>query len=147
MAVQSVPRGVTLNHAAADRFVFEHLSLPFHWRDNNCVTFAAGFVRALTGRDHLETVRSEASPADLRQAVRNVNQKGGLRAAVTQVLGEPRSALLAAYGDVVLISGTEGVGDSIAVCVGSSVLAPGETGVVRLPLDRANLSWKISAGS
>lgn len=135
-----------MNHQAADQFVKERLNTPFHWRDHNCVTFAAGFVQALTGVDHLEGLVEKARPDTLRQAIKNVEDLGGLRVAVSSVLGPPQAGLWASYGDLVLIPGTEGVGDSLAVCVGSSVLAPGENGVVRLPLDLANLSWKTSAG-
>lgn len=130
-----------MDHAAADRFVFEHMGRSFDWSQHNCVTFAAGFVRALHGYDALGT---EGRPSDLREALRSVRSYGSLQLAVASRLGEPMDPKLAGYGDVVLVPGTEGVGDSLAVCVGSSVLAPGEKGLVRLPLSQAKLAWKTA---
>ena len=129
------------DHRAADRFVQEHLHLAFSWRSNNCVTFAAGFVRAYHGVDLLG---AEGRPEDLRSAIREVATYGSLSAAATSRLGPPVDPRLAAYGDLVLVEGTEGVGDSLGVCVGPSVLAPGEAGLVRLPMSQAKHAWKTA---
>lgn len=130
-----------MNHAAADRFVLEHMQEPFDWSSNNCVTFSTGFVHALHGYDLLGAA---GRPENLREAIREVRSNGSLQEAVTRRLGNPVPAAMAGYGDLVLVSGTEGVGDSLAVCVGATVLAPGEGGVARLPLSQASIAWKTA---
>lgn len=127
------------DHAAADEFVRQHLDLPFDWRKNNCCNFCSGYVKALTGLDHLGM---EADVQDVRAALRAVRGYGDLTAAVTAKLGEPVDAAFAQRGDVVLIPNTEGVGDSIGICTGASLVAPGETGLVFQPMSQATLAWR-----
>lgn len=130
-----------MNHHLADEFVREHLSEPFNWRTNNCVTFVAGFVQALHGYDPLG---DEGRPADVKAALREVRGYGSLEAAASSRWGTPLPPSQAGYGDVVLVPGTEGVGDSLGICIGPSVLAPGETELVRLPLSLAKHAWKTA---
>ncbi len=128
-----------MNHAAADNFVREHMDLPFDWESNNCCTFCGGFVKALTGSYFL---LPSHSVTNLRDALRVVREHGNLADAVTKQMGDPMPPLLAQYGDVVLIPDTEGVGDSIGICVGANVLAPGPKGLAVAPLSVATHAWR-----
>ena len=128
------------DHAAADAYLRGVQHTPFDWQHHNCCTFCEGFVRAFTGRDFS---LDEARVSDVRAALRAVKVYGGLAGAVTSRLGQPKAPLLAQYGDVVLFSGTEGVGDSIGICVGANVLVPGQMGLGRAPLERAALAWSL----
>lgn len=132
------------DHAAADAFVREALARPFSWTHHNCCTFCAGFVHAYTGVDHLG---GEASVSGVRSAIRAVRRYGSLTEAVSAKLGAPKDPRLAAYGDIVLFTGTRGVGDSIGVCAGTKVMVPGETRLEFLPLQEAICAWSISVAN
>lgn len=132
------------NHRAADQVVMSALSRKFSWSAHNCVTFSSEFVKAFHGYDPLG---NEGRPADLRGAIRQVRAYGSLSDAVTAKLGAPVPVSMAGYGDVVLLPGTQGVGDSLGVCIGPSVLVPSEAGLARLPLSSATRAWKTSPNS
>lgn len=129
-----------MNHAEADLFVREHLDRPFNWKSNNCCTFTAGFVRAYTGVDYLV---AEDHVGGVRAARRRVAEHGDLAGTVSARLGEPVAPAFAQYGDVVLLPNTKGVGDSIGICIGANVLAPGPKGLERVPLSAATLAWRL----
>jgi hypothetical protein len=128
-----------------DRVVAEALDRPFDWATHNCCTFARDVVLAITGVDYLPSLEGVDS---VRSAMRAVQPYGSLSDAVTSVLGEPVPPETAQYGDILLVPDTEGVGDSIGVCVGPSVLVPGKQGLVRAPISRATQAWRLPvAGS
>jgi len=120
-------------------FVQERSDRPFDWGSNDCCTFAAGAVEALTGRNPMAGIESYATEFG---ALRMVEEGGGLHALATSLLGASVSPLLAAVGDVVLVmnAGRE----MLAVCNGTNAIAPGMSGgIVALGMNAALAAWKI----
>ena len=112
--------------------------MAFVWGLNDCCTFAADAVEALTGVNPMcgfEAYQTEAA------AARVVHRAGGLDALATSRLGQPVSPAFAAVGDVVLVE-NEGR-QMLTVCNGTSVIAPGEFGMVALGMESALAAWKI----
>lgn len=118
-------------------YVDAHRDTPFRWGQNDCATFAAGAVEAITGHPmEVPTVESAADYA------RFVASSGALGEHVTDHLGEPlASPAFAQRGDVVLLL-VDGR-DSLGVCIGAQVAAPGPTGLLVVPLSRASTAWRV----
>lgn len=114
------------------------VSMPFAWGANDCCTFAAASVLAITGRD----LRSAFPSYDgAHGAARAIEEGGGLQQLATRMLGAPVKPEMAAVGDVVLVV-NEGR-ELLGVCNGVNVVAPGQTGSVPLGMDTAVAAWKI----
>ncbi len=113
-------------------------SMPFDWGTNDCCTFTADAVHAMTGR----SVR-EGFPAYEGEigALRAIAAGGGLLQLVSQILGEPVSPKMAAVGDVVLVLNAER--EMLGICNGTSVLAPGVEGVTVVSMETALAAWRI----
>ncbi|MBK5203870.1 MAG: hypothetical protein JJD98_00225 [Polaromonas sp.] len=123
-----------------ERFVSERQNMPFAWGSNDCCTFAADCVLALTGADvALPELRTHTTEL---QAARLLKKHGGVAGIATTALGEPIAALLANVGDVVLTD--MGGGDTLAICNGSSCMAPGPHGLVHLGMDTARACWRVA---
>lgn len=119
-------------------FVAERMQMPFEWGRNDCCLFAADAVKAMTGTDHAAGLRVHTSALE---AVRLVEQRGGLRQIATDALGESVSPLMATVGDVVVLV-NEGR-ELLAVCNGGTAIAPGEQGMVALGMDAALAAWRV----
>lgn len=118
-------------------YVDAHRDTPFRWGQNDCATFAAGAVEAITG--HPMEVPIVESAQDYARFVADL---GALREHVTDHLGEPlASPAFAQRGDVVLLL-VDGR-DSLGVCIGAQVAAPGPTGLLVVPLSRASTAWRV----
>lgn len=115
-----------------------HPSMPFAWGCNDCCTFAAAAVEAITGANPMALVEPYDSEIG---ALRRIAEAGGLSALASAYLGEPVEPVMAAVGDIVLVvnAGREMLG----VCNGTSVLAPGEKHIEVLHMDAAFAAWKI----
>jgi hypothetical protein len=123
-----------------ERFTNERMTMPFAWGTNDCAIFAADCVLALTGVDvALPDLRTHTT--DL-QAARLLKTHGGVAGIATAALGAPVPVLMAQVGDVVLIDG--GAGDTLAICNGSTCMAPGPLGLVSFGMDSALLCWRIA---
>lgn len=110
------------------RIVAERRDLPFRWGENDCATFAADVVLALTGRDPAAAHRGYRSE---REALSLMRQAGGLRALVD--LSE-KPAGLARRGDVVLAS-CEGR-ETLGIVMGDGHwCAPGAQGLAFRPMN------------
>jgi hypothetical protein len=113
-------------------------SMPFAWGPNDCCSFAAAGVVAITGRNPMAGVAHYNSEA---AAGRLILRAGGLRALASQYLGEAVPPAFAAVGDVVLVmnAGREALG----ICNGVNVIGPGVLGIDVLGIDAALAAWKI----
>jgi len=121
-------------------------SMPFSWGTNDCCTFAAAAVEAVSGSNPMSSMEPYGTEAGrkrkaLRRLLRRIDKAGGLKALVTEFLGAPISPRMASVGDVVLVlnAGAEVVG----VCNGINIMAPGASGVVTLSMDAAVAAWRI----
>jgi len=113
-------------------------SMPFDWGSNDCCTFTADAVHAMTGR----SVREEFPSYDGETgALRAIAAGGGLQQLASNILGDPVSPRMAAVGDVVLVlnAGREMMG----ICNGTSVLAPGKCGIELVGMETALAAWRV----
>jgi hypothetical protein len=117
--------------------------LPFAWVHNDCCTFAAGAVQAITGNDAMAALRGKYTCQ--AGAARLIATAGSLQALVSQYLGAPLDApALAQRGDVVLFEMTDPCGpQALGICVGAQIAAPGPHGMVLLPSNAAVAAWRI----
>jgi hypothetical protein len=120
-------------------FVESRRSTPFEWGSNDCVTFAADCVNAITEVDHLGSLRGQWGTA--QEAHKALLPYGGLLKAAESVLIEPVPVLMAQRGDVVLFDSSGR--DTLGICLGVHVVAPGETGLVFSPVSLASMAWRI----
>lgn len=121
-------------------FVRERRSMPFEWGRNDCVLLVADWILEATGIDHVADLRGQWH--DALSAMRALEERGGMQAAVTAALGEPIDWRLAQRGDAVLIvvDGRE----SLAVCAGEYALAASEHGALLAPMVDAVCAWRIA---
>jgi hypothetical protein len=118
---------------------------PFAWGKNDCATFAAGAVQAMTGEDVIPEVRGRYTTA--RGSVRTLRKHaaGTLAATVTAKFGEPVDH--AQRGDIVMHDG------SLAISFGAFAIAVGEQGgaqgLIRIPLpfDGWEHAWRVPFAS
>lgn len=119
------------------RFVEQRRNVPFAWGQQDCCTFAADAVMALTGSDPMSDLRHINTAA----AATKLLKRHPLPDLVAERLGPITSALLAQRGDVVLIE-QEGR-HLLGICLGNQWAAPGEHGLVFGPMDTAHGAWPI----
>ena len=122
-----------------DALVRARAEWPFVWGVNDCCTFAADAVLAITGVDVMGTLRQRYQSAF--EALGLTQELGGLRAAVTGALGEPVDASRCTVGDVLLIhnDGRE----LVAVCNGATALAPGPRRLETLASPQILAAWRV----
>lgn len=112
---------------------------PFTWGKFDCCLWAADAVLAITGVDIAEDVRGAYSNAN--EAYRLVERLGGLEAIATARLGKPVSPKFATVGDIVFLI-YEGR-YHLAVCNGTTALAPSAGGLAALCMSKAQKAWKV----
>jgi hypothetical protein len=123
---------------ALGQYVFERMHTPFTWGHQDCCLFAAGAVEAITGTNpgkHLIGTYKTALGA-----TRKLNKLGGLEGVLSACF-QPVPRLHADSGDIVLLThnGQKLLGVMFATCP----LAPGESGLVRLPFDCVESVWRV----
>lgn len=124
-----------------DAFIRERRSQPFAWGVNDCCTFAEGAVRAQTG---VALLAGLARPATRFGAARFLRRRGHRDVAglATELLGPPLdSPRLARRGDVVCFFG--GVADTLGICTGAHVCAPGRAGLEFLSRSVVRDAWRV----
>lgn len=124
-----------------DGFIRERRSHPFVWGVNDCCTFAEGAVRAQTG---VALLAGTARPATRFGAARFLLGRGHRDVAglATELLGPSlRTPRLAQRGDVVCFFG--GVADTLGVCLGAHVCAPGASRLEFLPRSAIRIAWRV----
>ena len=109
---------------------------PFKWGTHDCCTFAAGAVKAMTGRNHMAefrgTYRSEAEAAEALKAI----GKGSLYATIRSKFGNPVKPALAKRGDLMMADQKTVNGQGapvLLICLGEQSAGPGAEGLVFLP--------------
>lgn len=117
-------------------FVRARRAMPFEWGSQDCVCLAADWVEDCIG------VRIERGWTDAVSAMREIKARGGLRNAVSDVLGPEIDWRIAQRGDVALIvvDGRE----SMAVCVGEHALGASEHGALLHPMVDAVCAWRVA---
>jgi hypothetical protein len=121
-------------------FIAARRAQSFQWGINDCATFAADCVMAITGTDPAPTgLRLHKTQ---KQAHRALQRHGGLRSIATAALGQPVPAVQANVGDVVLAKA--GKRDMLAICNGTTLFAPSAHGLATLAMADATLCWRVA---
>lgn len=113
-------------------------SMPFDWGSNDCCTFTADAVHAITRQDLRAGFPAYAGEVG---ALRAIAAGGGLQQFASNLLGDPMSPKMAAVGDVVLVLNAER--EMLGICNGTGVLAPGMAGMIVVGMDAAIAAWRI----
>lgn len=117
------------------------LHRPFEWHDNDCCSFAARCVQAVTGQDFFSLF--SGSYTNARQAARVVKANGGLLDIFDKLLGKRLPALTAQRGDILLTNMMSPHGELIAVCAGQFGFAPGPVQLTKCPQKVWLACWRI----
>lgn len=119
-------------------YIDQRSAMPFAWGSNDCCTFAADGVQAITGLDPMADLRGYGGALQAQRILRN----GGLMALVSDRLGWQLPPQFAHRGDVVLVP-MSGDQQFLGLCMGSSFAAPGPDHMVIGPMSTALACWPI----
>lgn len=133
------------NHDALIALLGERLNTPFGWRpradEQDCCSFAFDAAMVQTGLDVWKAERRRYTTA--RGAVRVIRRYGSIAAIVDARFSRVAPAL-AQRGDVALVESGRRANDfSLAVVEGATLVAAGETGLIRLPRSAMLAAWDI----
>ena len=116
-------------------FIVARLDMPFAWGANDCCSFGAAAVEAMTG-----TAPALPTYAGERDALRLIAERS-LRARVGDEIGEEIPVAFAQRGDLALVDGAGR--ETLAVCLGELFAVPGPDGVVMVPRPTAICAWRV----
>ena len=119
-----------------EAFIASRRTTPFAWGTNDCAIFAADCILAMTDVDCAAKLRKHRTEL---QAARVLKRHGGLIAVATAAMGAPVPSAFAQVGDMVLAH--SGGRELLAVCNGTSALAPSARGLVSVEM--GNLCWRV----
>jgi hypothetical protein len=112
-------------------YVQKSLKTPFKWGENDCITFAIGWLEIETGRDYLTEHRPWRTA---RQAAKKLRDLGGLFFLFQENLTRINPNM-AQDGDLTIIDGTA------CIFSGRHVVSVGNAGLVFEDRLRAECAW------
>lgn len=99
-------------------------------------------VTAITGEDLAKPYRGYRSQAQALRLLQRCGGVAGIAEAVAAQYSIPEIAPLSAQrGDVCLFD--IGRGDTLGICAGEHIYAPGNEGLIAFPVSRAVRAWRI----
>lgn len=113
-------------------YITAHLDVPFEWGRNDCVLFAARWVKESTGRDHLVGV---AGWKTMREALRVLKQHGGIEK-ILDARFERVPVGMAKDGDLALYRG------SVCIFSGVNIVGPAPHGLEFVNRKHAEMAWR-----
>lgn len=115
---------------------------PFAWGKHDCVLFAADVVLAITGTDPAAGARGQYHDA---AGARRWLGSRTLADALVEVLGDPIRPAFAQRGDLVILGMERDRHwpEAAGVCLGERAAAPGDEGLIFLPMSEALLAWRV----
>ena len=123
-----------------DALLRDRADWPFVWGVHDCCTFCADAVQAITGVDVMGTLRQRYHSAF--EALGLTQELGGLKAAVSSVLGEPCSPALCTVGDVLLLSNDDR--EVVALCNGETAIVTGPRGLLAIASPHILAAWRVA---
>jgi hypothetical protein len=114
-------------------YIEQHSGKAFVWGENDCCTFAIGWLEIKTGRDYLTEHRPWRTA---RQAAKKLRDLQGLFFLFQENLKQINPNM-AQDGDLTIIDGTA------CLFSGRHVVSVGESGLVFRNRSCANLAWKV----
>lgn len=119
-------------------FLRERQHMPFEWGKNDCMSFAAHCVGALTGHDYF-TAYSDYH--DEESATALLKKHHGVAGIIIACLGQGSDKILTAKrGDLVMVKFPDFTG-GIVDDTGQRIALVSKDGLVRIPLDNAIRVW------
>lgn len=130
--------------AQLDAYIAAQAVQPFGWAKHNCCHFAAGWLRAATGRDPMAGLPVTYSRTAARRLILQLG--GTLADAWTRRLRRaPIAPELAQVGDIVLVPLGE-ASEAVGICTGRhAALLTAEDGLAMLPMRLATRAWRLRA--
>jgi hypothetical protein len=125
------------NYDALLAFIAGRAAVPFDWKRNDCVRYAAGAVLAQTGVDPLRGVTRWGTA---RGAARVLTRMGGMEAAVNSRLPAIAPAI-AARGDIAGVPDDD-LGLRLMLIEGEMLVGPGDAGNRRLKRSAMTHAWR-----
>jgi hypothetical protein len=122
-----------------DAFLSSRSTVPFAWASNDCCIFSADAVLAETGYDPAHDLRG--TYRNMVEAVAVLHIHGGVERLAACRLGESVAIERARVGDVGLVDDDGRA--TLALCVGTGWVAPGDEGLKRVPLKMATRAWRV----
>ena len=120
-----------------DALISTRREQPFAWGVNDCCTFAASAVEAMTGTDLAEGLRGHRSAQEAAAVLR---EHGGVVGLANDRLGPVIACALAQVGDVGMA--TLDGRDTLVICAGNGWIGPGPAGIVWIEHAAASLAWR-----
>ena len=112
---------------------------PFVWGANDCATFAADAVLAITGVELLGVLRGAWQSED--EAAARLRRAGGLPAAVAFRLGRPQRGCTGAGRGAIVCAAIPT--PTVGVLLSGWWCAPGAAGLVFRPAAEVRLAWDL----
>lgn len=120
---------------------------PFAWGTNDCASFSADGILAITGTDIMAELRGYTTWPGAMQKIHEVTGGSSLEDAIVWCatkygLQERTHPLMAQRGDLVLYRNADGTSAAGLVhLTGRHIVSPGETGLLRMPITTVIRSW------
>lgn len=130
-------------------YVIARARMPFRYGSNDCCTFAAGAIRAMTGTDVAADFGSYRTAQGAQRAIRRVTRTGSTVADALEYVAakyglDPRvTALHAQRGDLALVEIEGYPVAGIVSLTGRDVLVPGDEGLYTRPIAEVRKAWRI----
>lgn len=125
-----------------DDYIRVNSGKEYKYGKTDCVMFASGFIKLITGKDTLKGKRY----AGQKSALSLLKKSGGLFNLVDmqcEKAGFPVIEVMKAKrGDVVGFM-TEAHGETVGICVGNMFVSPGTDDLVFLPMAQAIRAWEV----
>lgn len=140
--IERIERHSTAWYEALNAFMAARATTPFSWQRHHCCSFAADWVQVVTGSDPMGDVRDMLSSPHSAQL--KLRALGGMLAAVDARMGPHIAGPFAQAGDVAMVV-QHGHPDikSLAVCIGPWLAGPGPGGLLMLPIEHAEATWRV----
>lgn len=125
--------------AALATLIEARAHVPFAWGPNDCASFVADAVLAMTDADLLNELRG--TRRTIRAARQQIKRIGGVSAVIERAGLRPVPVALAQRGDVLLIE--QGDWPVLAVCNGAEALGTGIEGLAVSTMDKVVAAWRV----
>lgn len=125
------------NIPALLRYLAQREAMPFAYWQNDCVTSAAGAVKAQGGPDVLAGMDPWTDEAE---AIARLQEVGGIEAAVDRHLQRLTAPAFAMRGDIGLVPLADGKA-FLAVVEGQMIVGPGLHRARRVPRSAMTVAW------
>lgn len=108
---------------------------PFEWGKNDCATFAAGAVEAITGK------RPELPIYNDSKSYLLLIQETSMADRLTAIFGQSIPVAFAQRGDVVILDHAERL--ILSICMGSECVSPSADGIYFSLKPNSGAAWKV----